>query len=202
MPILRVTSIEPGHVVTTGVVNMRRFEQRANERLVIGEIVDRKAHLADEPSGGPVTVVDAAMEQDKARDWLLAKVFVRRGGSGFRRRGETLTVAWDGLVGISDDEQDQAADSLVASFEELRPADIASALQDLPAKRRAEVAAALDDEKLADVLEEMPEDEQVEILAALADERAADVLEAMDPDDAADLLARAAPGARPQGCST
>ena len=188
VPILRVTSIDPGQIVTTGVVNMRRFEQRGNERLVIGEIVDRKAHLAGDPSGSPVTVIDTAMEQDKARDWLLVKVFVRRGGSGFRRRGETLTVAWDGLVGLSDDEQDQAADSLVASFEKLRPADIASALQDLPSKRRAEVAAALDNEKLADVLEELPEDEQVEILAALQEERAADVLEAMGPDDAADLL--------------
>jgi Mg/Co/Ni transporter MgtE len=50
------------------------------------------------------------------------------------------------------------------------------------------VAAALDDEKLADVLEELPEDDQVEILRELEEERAADVLEAMQPDDAADLL--------------
>src|SRR4051794_29115226 len=56
------------------------------------------------------------------------------------------------------------------------------------AKRRAEVAAALDDERLADVLEELPEDDQVEILGKLEGERAADVLEAMAPDDAADLL--------------
>ncbi len=38
-------------------------------------------------------------------------------------------------------------------------------LQDLDPKRRHEVAAALDDERLADVLEELPEDDQVEILA-------------------------------------
>jgi Mg/Co/Ni transporter MgtE len=55
------------------------------------------------------------------------------------------------------------------------------------------VAAALDDERLADVLEEMPEDEQVEILGKLAEERAADVLEAMSPDDAADLLGELPP---------
>jgi Mg/Co/Ni transporter MgtE len=51
------------------------------------------------------------------------------------------------------------------------------------------VAAALDDERLADILEELPEDDQVEILGKLDSDRAADVLEAMGPDDAADLLA-------------
>lgn len=50
------------------------------------------------------------------------------------------------------------------------------------------MAAALDDDRLADVLEELPEDDQIEILGKLKEERAADVLEAMDPDDAADLL--------------
>ena len=75
----------------------------------------------------------------------------------------------------------------------MRPADLASVLHDLSPKRRAEVAAALDDERLADVLEELPEDDQVEILGKLKGERAADVLEAMDPDDAADLLAELPP---------
>ncbi|MFD9071609.1 magnesium transporter MgtE N-terminal domain-containing protein, partial [Streptomyces lasiicapitis] len=74
-------------------------------------------------------------------------------------------------------------------FEQLRPADLANVLHHLSAKRRAEVAAALDDDRLADVLEELPEDDQIEILGKLKEERAADVLEAMDPDDAADLLA-------------
>jgi hypothetical protein len=54
-------------------------------------------------------------------------------------------------------------------------------MHELSEKRRAEVAAALDDERLADVLEELPEDDQVEILAKLEGERAADVLEAMAP---------------------
>ncbi|MDQ1603091.1 MAG: hypothetical protein QOE01_936, partial [Actinomycetota bacterium] len=67
-------------------------------------------------------------------------------------------------------------------------ADLATVLHELSAKRRVEIAAALDDEALADVLEELPEDDQVEILSKLEEERAADVLEAMQPDDAADLL--------------
>ncbi len=80
------------------------------------------------------------------------------------------------------------AENLLATFEQLRPADLANVLHHLSAKRRAEVAAALDDDRLADVLEELPEDDQIEILGKLKEERAADVLEAMDPDDAADLL--------------
>ena len=59
--------------------------------------------------------------------------------------------------------------------------------------RRAEVASALDDHKLADALEELPEDEQVQLISELDTERAADVLEEMDPDDAADLIAELAP---------
>src|SRR5664280_1393444 len=78
--------------------------------------------------------------------------------------------------------------NLLAAFDQLRAADLANVLHELSAKRRGEVAAALDIERLADVLEELPEDDQIEILAKLSDERAGDVLEEMAPDDAADLL--------------
>lgn len=81
-----------------------------------------------------------------------------------------------------------AAANLLAAFDQLRAADLANVLHELSAKRRGEVAAALDIERLADVLEELPEDDQIEILAKLSDERAGDVLEEMAPDDAADLL--------------
>jgi Mg/Co/Ni transporter MgtE len=108
---------------------------------------------------------------------------------GRGRRGRVRTVSWDDVSGFTLPEEGQGAANLLAAFEKLRPADLASLLHDLSRKRRAEVAAALDDERLADVLEELPEDEQVELLGGLEDERAADVLEAMGPDDAADLLA-------------
>ena len=91
-----------------------------------------------------------------------------------------------GLVGPTDT---QGTSNLVALLEQMRPADMANALQDLADARRNEVAAALSDRTLADVLEELPEHDQVEILIQLDRERAADVLERMDPDDAADLLA-------------
>ncbi|MEU8617159.1 CBS domain-containing protein [Streptomyces sp. NPDC048623] len=188
VPMTRITGLASGQVITTGVVNMRRFEQRPTERLVLGELLDRRVTLVE--TGEEVTVLDVAIRQLPARrEWEIDKVFVRRGkGGALRRKGEALTVDWSAVTGFSLEEHGQGAENLVATFEKLRPADLANALHHLSPKRRAEVAAALDDDRLADVLEELPEDDQIEILGKLKEERAADVLEAMDPDDAADLL--------------
>jgi CBS domain-containing protein len=191
VPMSRVTSLDRGQIITTGVVNLRRFERRSGETLVITELLDRKATLV--AGGEEVTVIDIAMEQTRNRDWIVAKVHVRKGGSRLRRRGETMTVNWDAVSGLAAEHVVQGAANMLATFEKLRPADLAHVLHDLSPKRRAEVASALDDDKLADVLEELPEDDQVEILNHLAADRAADVLEAMQPDDAADLLGELQP---------
>ncbi len=191
LPMTRVTSIDGGQVISTGVLNLRRFEQRPTETLVLGEMLDRTVTLVED--GAHVTVEDVGMEQTRTRDWIVTKVYVRRPGKGLRRRGEGFTVDWDAVTGFSLAEEGQGAANLLATFDKLRAADLASALHELSPKRRMEVAAALPDEKLADVLEELPEDDQVEILGKLGKERAADVLEAMDPDDAADLLGELPP---------
>jgi Mg/Co/Ni transporter MgtE len=193
VPMTRVTSMDAGQVITTGLVNMRRFEQRATETLVLGEMLDRTVRLRDdaaaEGEGEQVTVEDVAIEPGRAREWRVSKVFVRRGRpSRLRRRGETLVVDFEDLVDFGVVEQRQGAANLLAAFDELKAADLAEVIHELTPKRRIEVAAALDDERLADVLEELPEDDQVAILSQLGGERAADVLEAMQPDDAADLL--------------
>ena len=183
VPMGRVARLDAGQVVlSSGTVSLQRYEQRAGESLVLGELLDRRVTIRE--SGTQATVVDIAMEQTRARDWILTRVAVRTG----RRRGSTRAYDWAEVAGFSVPETEQGAANLLAAFEKLRPADLAGMLQGFSDKRRAEVAAALDDEMLADVLEELPEDDQVEILSGLETERAADVLEAMDPDDAADLL--------------
>lgn len=192
LPMTRVTSLESGQVITTGLVNLRRFEKRGNETLVVGEVLERTVDLLD--GSGEATVEDVALEADRKRDWTVAKVFVRRGvhrgglSGRLRRRGETLLLDVEQVRGLAGSTAAQGASMLVAAFEEMKAADIADMLHDLSDKRRVELAAELDDERLADVLEELPEDEQVEILNTLGRDRAADVLEAMQPDDAADLL--------------
>jgi Mg/Co/Ni transporter MgtE len=192
VPMGRVTAIDADAVMlSTGTLNLRRFAQRPGESLVLGELLDRRITLREEDV--PAVVVDVAMEQTRTRDWIVCKLAVREtapGGSRFsRRRGHLHQLDWTEVAGLIRPTDNQGAANLLAAFEKLRPADLATVLQDLSTKRRNEVAAALDDERLADVLEELPEERQVEILASLSGERAADVLEVMDPDDAADLLA-------------
>jgi len=190
LPLTRVTSIDPGQVISTGLVNMRRFEQRPTETLAISELLDRSVELGD--SSGSATIVDLAMEQQRSRDWEVTQLFVQRqvpGKTGLmRRRGETLLIDISDVRSLVATAELQAADLLLASYESLKPADLADAMHDLSPVRRLEVATALADERLADVLEELPEDDQVEVLSSLERRRAADILEAMQPDDAADLL--------------
>lgn len=190
VPLTRVTAIDPGQVLSTGLVNMRRFEQRPFETLVVGELFDRTVQLAD--GSGDATVEDVAIERQRNGDWLVSKVFVRKHGAGrgglLRRRGEPELLDIEEIAGLARGADSQGAALLLAQYDELKPADLADVLHDLTDTRRLEVARALDDERLADVLEELPEDDQVAILSGLDRSRAADVLEAMQPDDAADLL--------------
>lgn len=202
VPMTRVTTIDSGQVVTTGLVNMRRFEQRPLESLIMAEVLDRGVTVRDPEGDFEATVADVAIQKDRARDWAVTRVFVRkdtgqrhRFPSLRRRRGETLVVPIEDVAGLLTLDDDQGAAALLGSYDDLKAADLAGIIHDLPEQRRWQVAAALDDDRLADVLEELPEDHQVEILATLASDRAADVLEAMQPDDAADLLSELEPEA-------
>ena len=186
IPITRVTSIDNGHVIITGLLNMRRFEPRTNEISVLSEMLDQSVTLIE--TNEKVTIEDIGMELSKTGDWFIEKVHVMRRGIGLRRRGASSTLTWGEISGFTINETNQGVHNLLGTLSNLRAADLASVLHDLTIKRRVEVARALDDERLADVLEEMNEASRVELLAELEGERAADVLEEMDPDDAADLL--------------
>src|SRR5215207_2720368 len=195
LPITRVTSLDSGQIITTGVLNVRKFVQRRTETLAIHELFDRTVTLPDGTSG---TVYDLAMEQDPRRDWYVSTVAAQGGGKRFGRRGPHHVLEWDEVKGLTTEEAGQGATHLLATMDEMRAADLANALRDLAPKRRMEVVTELDDERLADVLEELPEKDQVEILGVLDPDRAADVLTEMNPDDAADLLGELPPATAEQ----
>ena len=195
LPMTRVTSLDSGQVITTGVLNVRRFEQRRTETLAVHELFDRTVTT---PDGTSSTVYDLAMEQNPRRDWYVSDVAVQAAGKRFGRRGPQQVLEWDEVTGLASEETGQGATHLLATMDEMRAADVANALRELPVKRRMEVVIELGDERLADVLEELPEKEQVEILGVLDPERAADVLTEMNPDDAADLLGELPPATAEQ----
>ena len=189
LPLSRITAIEPGAVITTGLMNIRRFTQRHVETLVVGELLDRVVTMRD--GSGTVTVRDVAIERDRGMDWKVTRLFVQRASSGplGLRRGETFTVRPDEVSGLAASADQQGATALLATLEDLKPADLADVMRDLPQDSQMRVAAELTDERLADVLEELGNEDAVALLSRLEAGRAADVLDAMQPDDAADLVA-------------
>ena len=70
VPMTRVTNIDSGQVYTTGLLNMRRFEQRPTETLVIGQMLDATVTIPG--TGVTGTVFDVGMEQARNRDWVLS----------------------------------------------------------------------------------------------------------------------------------
>ena len=189
LPLSRITAIEPGAVITTGLMNIRRFTQRHVETLVVGELLDRVVTMRD--GSGNVTVRDVAIERDRGMDWKVTRLFVQRASSGplGLRRGETFTVRPDEVSGLAASADQQGATALLATLEDLKPADLADVMRDLPQDSQMRVAAELTDERLADVLEELGNEDAVALLSRLEAGRAAHVLDAMQPDDAADLVA-------------
>ena len=186
----RVTSIASGQIITTGLINVRRFEQRGGEVRVIAELLGRKVLFVD--GSGEATIEDVAIEEVGPGAWAVSQYFVRRpkvSSSPFAK-GTTTFATWREIREKQTGSEAQSAEQLIATYSDLKPADLANTLLDLPADRMIEVAEELPDDRLADALEEMPESDQVHILTELGDERAADVLDHMQPDDAADLIAQ------------
>ena len=189
VPITRVTAIKSGAVITTGLVNLRRFQARPLETCAIQDVLDRVVTLKD--GSGQAQILDLGIERQKDRTWAVTELYVARARRGaFRTKlGETLHVGIAEVTGLTVGGADQAADSLLATLGDMKPADMADALHDLSDSRMLSVASQLPDTRLANVLEELEEDDQVKIVSSLDPARAADVLDVMQPDDAADLVA-------------
>lgn len=185
VPLTRVTAMENGQVITTGLVNIRRFSQRPVETMVVGEILDREVTFRD--GSGLAIVEDVAIEQTHAREWRLTSLFVRM-KRGSKDAGNTQIVSVGDVTGLASKVSNQGASALMAQLTDLKAPDVADVLRDLPSERVNAVARELTDDRLADVLEEMGDDDRVSIMSSLSIERAADVLEVMQPDDAADLV--------------
>jgi flagellar motility protein MotE (MotC chaperone) len=161
-----------------GNVNLRQFELRQGERLVVREVFGRRLRNA--------RVVDVGIAPaPEPFAWEVATVAVGgRGLPGRRRQPEVQD--WSEAGELFADER--SIDREAATLGGLHPAEMAAAIRNLPLSRRRILASALEDDRLADLLEELPEDDQVRLVEGLDQERLARVLDEMEADDAADLL--------------
>jgi CBS domain-containing protein len=176
-------SVDGAHL-RGATVDLDRFTRRTGE-IMASELVGRHTEAG--------RVVDVAIvPRDQRRPgWEVTALAVAHGLS-LGHRGTTI-VPWDKHPELF--RTGPLAEQL-ASLRELPPADLAAAVEGMAPANRSQIAAALDDEQLADLLEEMPEQDQVRLLASLGLERSADVVEEMEPDDAVDLLAEMSPEQR------
>ncbi len=187
LPMARVHSIDAQQLAINAQVNANRFVRRDSETLVIDDLFDR---IVPRSGGQQAIIFDLAMKSSRLREWEISEVAIREAPAGrfkLGNRGQVSILDWHEIPNLVVTSE-QSTDHFLASLADMKPADVARELHDLPEVRRAEVIDALDDEQLANALEELPEDEQVQLISQLETERAADVLEEMDPDDAADLI--------------
>ena len=176
----RVGEIETDGVrLRRGSVNLRQFELRAGERLVQGELVGRRVR-------GDKVVDVGITPAPEPFAWEVATVALASSRSLTGRRRTPEVIDWSEAGELFAD--DNSIDRQAAALESLHPAEMAAALRHLPLSRRRVLAAALEEERLADVLGELSEEDQVRLVEGLDQERLARVLDEMEADDAADLL--------------
>ena len=91
----RVTSIGAGQIITTGLINLRRFEQRGGEVRVIAELLGRQVTLRD--GSGEATIEDVAIEEAGPGEWVVGELFLRRPRTSAAPfgKGSTVLATWD-----------------------------------------------------------------------------------------------------------
>src|SRR5690606_19831379 len=124
----RVTSISEEQVITTGKVNLTRFQKRSGEKLAIEDLIGQKVTTKQ----GQAVIEDFLIEQTPLREWQLATILCRlnKGEGGLFTRGQIISVSWGDLIRNEKEPDPHAA--LALSMSELLPADLASELLVLP----------------------------------------------------------------------
>lgn len=164
-------------------VDLNPFKVRPGEVLIGRDLIDSR--IGDE------TVSDVALEpagDGRQTWWEISKVRLAR-RSALRRRPSYRLLDYDEVPGLFGASVGNEIAAEAARLRDMHPSDVAAVVRSLPLTQRKQLAAAMDDERLADLLEELPESEQLRIIEGLDLERLAGVLEEMEYDDAADLLA-------------
>ncbi len=161
-------------------VDLNPFKSRPGEVLVGRDVIDHRV--------GDETVSDVAIhpvDDPRGTAYEIAKVRLTRRNI-LRRKPSFRLVDVDEVPGLFPPLSAVAAEA--ARLRDRHPSEVAELLRSMPLTQRRQVAAAMDDERLADLLEELPEPEQIGLIEGLDIDRLMGVLDEMEYDDLADLL--------------
>ena len=162
-------------------IDLNPFKPRPGETLIGGDIIDQQISTGERVSD--VGLLEAS--DGRTRWWEVAKVRLARRNT-LRRRPSYRLVDWDEVTQIFSNTTAMAAEA--ARLRDMHPSDVAKIVRSMPLAQRRQLAASMDDERLADVLEELPESEQLRLIEGLDLDRLIGVLDEMEYDDLADLL--------------
>jgi Mg/Co/Ni transporter MgtE len=161
-------------------VDLHPFKRRPGEKLIAAEVIDRTVR------GEAVSDIGLReVEDGRVRRWEVATVRLARRNS-LRRRSNFRLADWTEVPELWAAPNEAAAEA--ARLRDMHPSDVAGVVRALPLSQRRQLAAAMDDDRLADLLEELPEEEQLRLIEGLDLDRVVDVLDEMEYDDLADLL--------------
>ncbi len=161
-------------------VDLNPFKSRPGEVLVGRDVIDHRV--------GDETVSDVAIhpvDDPRGTAYEIAKVRLTRRNI-LRRKPSFRLVDVDEVPGLFPPISAVAAEA--ARLRDRHPSEVAELLRSMPLTQRRQVAAAMDDERLADLREELPEPEQIGLIEGLDIDRLMGVLDEMEYDDLADLL--------------
>ena len=160
-------------------LDLNPFRTREGERLLAADVFDQQC--------GDETVADVALQYHGGHHpaWYVANVRLTKRSSLLARPTFRL-VDWHEVASLFAPTTPIAAEA--ARLRNMHPSDVATFIASLPIEQRRMIAAAMDDERLADVLEELPEDEQLRLIEGLDLDRLNSVFDEMEFDDLADLL--------------
>jgi CBS domain-containing protein len=162
-------------------LDLNPFKPRPGETLIGKEVIDRSIE-----TGERVSDIGLLERHDgRTTRWEVAKVRLASRNT-LRRRPSYRLVDWREVARLF--AANTAMEAEAARLRDMHPSDVAHIVRTMPIAQRRQLAASMDDERLADVLEELPETEQLRLIEGLDLDRLVGVLDEMEYDDLADLL--------------
>ncbi|NLA65990.1 MAG: magnesium transporter, partial [Leucobacter sp.] len=119
VPVNRIISIASGQIITTGLINVRRFEQRGGETRVLAEMVGHEVRLVE----GDVSarIEDVSIDRTRSGEWLVTELFVRlpKPAAPFAR-SDSRTVRWGEVRLPAASGAPQSAERLIQTIVDLK----------------------------------------------------------------------------------